>query len=125
MKPRIVSLIACLSIVAMSSAGTTIAGISGAVERKGFDSQSRQGSSLSYLHHARFSSKDRVDRTVSFESVRMLSTGMTKVEVLSRVGSPHHSFKKSRVWVYSTTDNWIVQLNFAGERVIGINWSRP
>ena len=51
--------------------------------------------------------------------------GMTKAEVLSRAGSPRHSFRKSRVWVYSATDNWIVELNFSGERVIGINWSRP
>jgi len=80
-----------------------------------------------------YTSYPRLERTrtkssgkeLSFETLRMLSTGMTKAEVLSRAGSPRHSFKKSRVWVYSATDNWIVELNFSGERVIGINWSRP
>jgi hypothetical protein len=122
---RIFFLVGCLWLLSMSSAEATISGIIDAVERKAFDNQPPWGQSLPYLHHARFTSKERADRTVSFEAVRMLSTGMTKVEVLSRVGSPHHSFRKSRVWVYSTTDNWIVQLNFVGERVIGINWSRP
>ena len=80
-----------------------------------------------------YTSYPRLERTttkssgkeLSFETLRMLSTGMTKAEVLSRAGSPRHSFRKSRVWVYSATDNWIVELNFSGERVIGINWSRP
>lgn len=88
--------------------------------------------------HKRFPSRyyisyPRLERTrakgsgkeLSFETLRMLSTGMTKAEVLSRVGSPQHSFRKSRAWVYSATDNWIVELTFSGERVIGINWSRP
>jgi hypothetical protein len=64
---------------------------------------------------------------LSFEALRMLSTGMTKAEVLSHAGPPHHTFQHNRSssWVYSTADHWIAELTFGGGRVSAINWSRP
>jgi len=64
---------------------------------------------------------------MSFEVLRMLSTGMTKAEVMSHAGFPQHTFQQGRsaTWVYSTADRWIVELVFGGGRVSGINWSRP
>ena len=64
---------------------------------------------------------------MSFEVMRMLSTGMTKGEVVGRAGAPGHTFKRARAvtWVYFTADHWIVELTFGGERVSSINWSRP
>jgi hypothetical protein len=64
---------------------------------------------------------------MSFEVMRMLSTGMTKGEVISHAGPPRHMFKRARAasWVYVTADRWIVELTFGGERVSHINWSRP
>ena len=63
---------------------------------------------------------------VSFETLRMLSTGMTKAEVLSRAGSPRHSFKNrgTQRWVYASSDRWIVEIVFSGNNVIDISWSR-
>jgi hypothetical protein len=63
---------------------------------------------------------------ISFEVMRMLSTGMTKGEVISHAGPPRHMFKRTRAatWVYSTADHWIIELTFGGERVSHINWSR-
>ena len=66
-------------------------------------------------------------KEVSFEVLRMLSTGMTKAEVIGRAGPPWHAFQhgRSSTWVYSTTDRWIVELAFGGGRVATINWTRP
>jgi hypothetical protein len=66
-------------------------------------------------------------KELSFESLRMLSTGMSKAEVLSHAGPPHHTFQHNRssAWVYSTADHWIVELTFGGGRVSAINWTRP
>nr|MBI3612926.1 hypothetical protein [Nitrospirota bacterium] len=63
---------------------------------------------------------------VLFETLRMLSTGMTKAEVLSRAGSPRHSFKNrgTQRWVYASSDRWIVEIVFSGNNVIAIDWSR-
>ena len=65
-------------------------------------------------------------RELSFEVLRMLSTGMTKAEVLSRAGPPRYGFKNrgTQRWVYASTDNWIVEIAFGGDRVTEINWSR-
>ena len=70
--------------------------------------------------------KGRPAGEVSFETLRMLSTGMTKAEVLSRAGSPRHSFKNrgTQRWVYSSPDHWIVEVVFSGNNVIAINWSK-
>ena len=72
-------------------------------------------------------SKGRSKGEVSFEVLRMLSTGMTKAEVLTRAGRPRYMLRHGRLrqWVYSSTDNWIVEINFNDDRVIGINWARP
>ena len=66
-------------------------------------------------------------KEVSFEVLRMLSTGMTKAEVIGRAGPPWHAFQRGRssTWVYSTTDRWIVELVFGGGRVATMNWTRP
>jgi hypothetical protein len=63
---------------------------------------------------------------VSFETLRMLSTGMTKAEVLHRAGHPRHEFRNrgTQRWVYAAPDHWIVEIVFSGNRVIEINWSR-
>jgi len=65
-------------------------------------------------------------KEMPFETLRMLSTGMTKAEVLSRAGSPRHSFRNrgTQRWIYTTSDNWIVEVVFSGNNVIEINWSR-
>jgi hypothetical protein len=74
---------------------------------------------------------DRISRTgsrkeVSFEVLRMLSTGMTKMEVLSRAGSPQHRFKNrgTQSWIYSASDHWLVEIVFSGNNVISIHWTR-
>jgi hypothetical protein len=63
---------------------------------------------------------------MSFEVMRMLSTGMTKGEVISHAGLPRHMYKHARAttWVYSTADHWIIELTFGAEQVSKINWSR-
>jgi hypothetical protein len=63
---------------------------------------------------------------MSFEVMRMLSTGMTRGEVISHAGPPRHMFKRARAatWIYFTADHWILELTFGGERVSDINWSR-
>lgn len=85
-------------------------------------------------HHQRSRSyEDRETRVsnfsrkeVPFEVLRMLSTGMTKTEVLSRAGSPHYKFGRSggTRWVYTAADSWTVEVAFGGDRVAEINWSR-
>ncbi len=63
---------------------------------------------------------------VSFETLRMLSTGMTKAEVLSKAGAPRHSFQNrgTQRWVYAGPDRWIVEVVFSGNNVISVDWSR-
>ncbi|TAL10305.1 MAG: hypothetical protein EPO02_07995 [Nitrospirae bacterium] len=70
--------------------------------------------------------KGRAAGAVSFETLRMLSTGMTKAEVLSKAGAPRHSFKDrgTQRWIYASSDHWIVEIVFSGNNVITINWSR-
>ena len=76
----------------------------------------------SHSHLSRSSSR----KEMSFETLRMLSTGMTKAEVLSRAGSPRHRFhnRGTQRWIYTASDNWIVEVVFSGNNVIAINWSR-
>jgi hypothetical protein len=75
----------------------------------------------------RTSLKSRPGGELSFEVLRMLSVGMSKVEVMSRAGAPRYTLRQfgSSAWVYSSTDQWIVELTFAAGRVIAINWTRP
>ena len=63
---------------------------------------------------------------IAFETLRMLSTGMTRAEVLSRAGHPRHEFKNrgTQRWVYASSDRWIVEIVFSGNNVIAVNWSR-
>ena len=96
------------------------------VERKTVQKRSvvRYATPYSRLEHPK--SKGSA-KEMSFEVLRMLSTGMTKAEVMSRAGAPQHTLQQGRssTWVYSTTDHWIVELAFGGGRVSVINWSRP
>lgn len=66
------------------------------------------------------------EHVMSFETLRLLSTGMTKSEVLSRAGPPRYDFKNSRAnrWVYFLSDHWIAEIVFSGNRVAGIKWTR-
>ena len=68
----------------------------------------------------------RAGGEVSFETLRMLSTGMTRAEVLSRAGHPRHEFRNrgTQRWVYASSDRWIVEVVFSGNNVIAVNWSR-
>jgi hypothetical protein len=70
--------------------------------------------------------KGHVAGDVSFETLRMLSTGMTKAEVLSRAGHPRHEIKSrgTQRWVYSSSDDWIAEITFGGNHVTAINWTR-
>jgi hypothetical protein len=70
--------------------------------------------------------KERAAGDVSFETLRMLSTGMTKAEVLSRAGHPRHEFRNrgTQRWIYATTERWIAEVVFSGNNVIAVNWSR-
>jgi len=76
---------------------------------------------------------------IPFEVSRMLSTGMTESEVLSRAGLPQttllgsYSFASpysfwpifgANRFVYSSGD-WLVELTFSGGRVSSINQFRP
>src|SRR5712692_7819185 len=77
-----------------------------------------------YDYQERTSLKRRGDRELPFEVLRMLSVGMSKIEGLSRAVAPHYTLGSSAC-VYSSTDQWIVELSFAAGKVIAINWSRP
>ena len=78
-----------------------------------------------YESHSRLS-KSSSRKEMSFETLRMLSTGMTKAEVLSRAGAPRHRFQNrgTQRWIYTTSEKWIVEVVFSGNNVIEINWSR-
>jgi len=75
---------------------------------------------------SRSRSKKDSEGVTSFETIRMLSTGMTRGEVLSQAGTPRYDFKNSRAnrWVYVSSDNWIAEVIFSGNRVSGITWTR-
>ena len=64
---------------------------------------------------------------VPFETLRMLSTGMSKSDVLMKAGSPRYRFKNkgTQRWIYPSKDNWIVEVVFAGNNAIAINSTRP
>jgi len=72
---------------------------------------------------------------ITFETFRLLSTGMTEGEVLGQAGSPEHTYaitcdisvniavSCSKRWVYHyLTDNqWIVELTFVRGRVTAVD----
>ncbi len=65
---------------------------------------------------------------IEFEQFRMLDTGMTEAEIITRVGNPKHVFRFGRNierWVYSTPDEWLVEVTFLSGRVSNIDWYRP
>jgi len=64
---------------------------------------------------------------ISFETYRMLSTGTTEAEILTRAGPPRYTFRIARgawVWVY-LNDEWLVEVTFSGGRVANISRYRP
>jgi len=65
---------------------------------------------------------------ISFEIFRMLSTGMTEAEVLTRAGTPkyifRYIFRNTQSWVYTQND-WLVEVTISGGRVANIAWYRP
>lgn len=64
---------------------------------------------------------------IDFEKFRMLSTGMTQAEILTRAGSPTYIFPFGRNiqrWVY-TKEDWLIEITFTGGRVANIDSYRP
>lgn len=67
---------------------------------------------------------------IEFEKFRMLDTGMTQAEILTRVGDPKHVFRfghNIERWVYTTEDEWLIEITFTSGRVANIDRyrSRP
>ncbi len=65
---------------------------------------------------------------IDFEKFRMLDTGMTQAEILTRVGDPKHVFRFGRNierWVYTTEDEWLIEITFTSGRVANIDRYRP
>lgn len=120
---RIVALIASFWLFAPGFAG---ADIHLAGERRDIVNKRHHGKHQ-YYHRERSVPKSHAASELPFEVLRMLSVGMSKVEVLSRAGAPHYTLKPygSSAWVYTSSDKWIVELTFAAGRIIAINWTRP
>lgn len=68
---------------------------------------------------------------MTFEKFRMLSTGMTEGQVLTKVGSPASRFVTScvltnqtvtcpTIWTYLLADGWTADLTFAVGRLVDI-----
>lgn len=60
---------------------------------------------------------------LDFEKFRMLSTGMTQAEILTRAGSPKYIFPFGRNiqrWVY-TEEDWLIEITFTGGRAANID----
>ena len=65
---------------------------------------------------------------IGFEKFRMLDTGMTQAEILTRAGDPKHVFRFGRNierWVYATPDEWLIEVTFTSGRVANIDSYRP
>jgi hypothetical protein len=69
----------------------------------------------------------RLPGEISFETYRMLSTGTSEAEILTRAGHPRYTFPIARgtwVWVY-LNDDWLVEVTFSGGTVANIARYRP
>jgi hypothetical protein len=69
----------------------------------------------------------RLPGEINFETYRMLSTGTTEAEILTRAGQPRYTFRIARgtwMWVY-LNDEWLVEVTFSGGRVANISRYRP
>src|SRR5438132_9973632 len=69
----------------------------------------------------------RLPGEITFETYRMLSTGTTEAEILTRAGQPRYTFRIARgtwVWVY-LNDEWLVEVTFSGGTVDNIARYRP
>src|SRR3989442_15918917 len=69
----------------------------------------------------------RLPGEISFETYRMLSTGTTEAEILTRAGQPRYTFRIARgtwVWGY-LNDEWLVEVTFSGGTLANIPRYRP
>jgi len=72
--------------------------------------------------------KPRPKGEMDFEQFRMLDTSMTQAEVTARVGGPKQVFRfghNIERWVYTTEDQWIIEITFTSGRVASIDRYRP
>ena len=69
----------------------------------------------------------RLPGEISFETYRMLSTGTSEAEILTRAGQPRYTFRIARgtwVWVYLNNE-WLVEVTFSGGTVASIKRYSP
>src|SRR3989449_3724553 len=69
----------------------------------------------------------RLPGEISFETYRMLSTGTSEAEILTRAGQPRYTFRIARgtwVWVY-LNDEWLVEGTFSRGTLAHIARHRP
>ena len=91
-------------------------------------SQPHQYYEKSVAKERRSEDKPKPKGELEFEKFRMLSTGMTEAEVLTRTGNPKHIFRYGnnvQHWVYTTEDEWLIEITFTSGRVANIDWYRP
>lgn len=72
--------------------------------------------------------KPRPKGEIDFEKFRMLDTGMTQAEITARVGDPKHVYRfghNVERWVYTTEDEWLIEITFTSGRVANIDRYRP
>ncbi len=72
--------------------------------------------------------KPRPRGEIDFEKFRMLDTGMTQAEIMARVGDPKQIFRighNVERWVYTTDDEWLIEITFTSGRVANIDRYRP
>lgn len=72
--------------------------------------------------------KPRPKGEIDFEKFRMLDTGMTQAEIMARVGDPKRVFRfghNIERWVYTTEDEWLIEITFTSGRVANIDRYRP
>jgi hypothetical protein len=108
----------------------------GLTTRPGFD-QSRPPSEESQPHkyyekhpanERRAEDKSKPKGEIDFEKFRMLDTGMTQAEISARVGNPKQVFRfgsNIERWIYTTEDEWLIEITFTSGRVANIDRYRP
>ena len=93
-----------------------------------FRDQPRKSYEKSPARERRSEDRPKPKGEIDFEKFRMLDTGMTEAEIITRVGSPKHVFRFGRNierWVYTTPDEWLVEVTFLSGRAANIDWYRP
>jgi hypothetical protein len=111
---------------------TSPSGITQAPEREKDGPSTKDQPGKSYektpARERRSEDKPKPKGELEFEKFRMLSTGMTEAEILTRAGNPKHVFRFGRNvehWVYTTEDEWLIEITFTSGRVANIDWYRP